>query len=336
MLKQEKINEYISLVLLVALGALIAVGLFPFLTSLLGAITLYFLFKPSTIWFEKKWKWSRTLAVTFVLILSFLIILLPCLLIAYSLAEKASEYLQNPQVILEQIKHLISAISRKFKIDLFSEANLETIKNSIGGYVSNFLSQTLSIIASIGIMYFLLYFMLLKSQEMEESVHKLLPYSDKEAKILKNELESHIFSNVLVTPLLALIQGICACILFWSCGLQEPFFWGIICGVFSFIPFVGSSLIWIPAGVFMISQNNTISGVVILTFGFLIIANVDNVFRFVLQKRFANIHPIVTVLGVIIGLQWFGLTGIIFGPVLISFFMILLKSYRNDHIIKSE
>jgi len=76
-------------------------------------------------------------------------------------------------------------------------------------------------------------------------------------------------------------------------------------------------------------------GSIILLCGFLIVSNIDNVFRFVLQKYFGDVHPIITVFGVIIGLDWFGLTGIIFGPVLISFFIILLKNYRKELLQRS-
>ncbi len=332
MIHIQKVNQYIALVLLISLGALLAFGLLPFLTSFLGAVTLYFLLKPFVNWIESKMKISNTLSVSIALIVTFIVVLLPILLIIYSLAGRLSQYLQEPEVIMQQIQHLEQILAKKMKIDLLTDANIETLKSNMAGYISNFLGQTLSMLATLGIMYFLLYFMLTNADILEKNVFKLLPYTESEAKKLESELEGHIFSNVIISPLLALVQGICASILFWACGLEEPFFWGIICGIFSFIPFVGSAVIWLPAGLFMLSQNETLNGIIIIGCGALIISNVDNVFRFVLQKRFANIHPIVTVLGVIIGLDWFGFTGIIFGPVLISFFLILLKNFRKDHI----
>ena len=54
------------------------------------------------------------------------------------------------------------------------------------------------------------------------------------------------------------------------------------------------------------------------------------VFRFILQKKMANVHPLITILGVILGLQNFGLPGIIFGPLLISYFILLLKIYSEE------
>jgi predicted PurR-regulated permease PerM len=229
-----------------------------------------------------------------------------------------------------QIAQLENFLSSKLKIDLLSDANVNLLRSNATTYISGILSETLGTISTIGIMYFVLYFMLQESDKMEKTIKNILPYSDSQSATLKKELEGQIFSNVLVSPLLALLQGICACVLFYFCKLEEPIFWGVICGIFSFIPFVGGALIWIPAGLFMIFKNYVLQGSIILLCGFLVVSNIDNIFRFVLQKYFSNIHPVVTVFGVIIGLDLFGLTGIIFGPVLISFFIILLKNYRQE------
>ncbi|HAR19525.1 MAG TPA: AI-2E family transporter [Cytophagales bacterium] len=335
MLGKEKTNQYISTAFLIGLGLLVAIGLYPFLRAFLGAITLYFLLKPVKTWMEKRWKCPRTLATIASLLLSFIVILLPCLFIVYSLAERASGYLQHSEVVMQQIAQLENFLSAKLKIDLLSDTNVDLMRSNVTTYFSEILSETLSTVTTIGIMYFVLYFMLQESYKMEKTIKNILPYSHSQSSVLKKELEGQIYSNVLVSPLLAFLQGFSACMLFYFCGLEEPIFWGIICGIFSFIPFVGGALIWIPAGLFMIFKNHAMQGSIILLCGFLIVSNIDNVFRFVLQKYFGDVHPIITVFGVIIGLDWFGLTGIIFGPVLISFFIILLKNYRKELLQRS-
>ncbi len=104
-----------------------------------------------------------------------------------------------------------------------------------------------------------------------------------------------------------------------------------MCGFLSFIPFVGSALVWFPAGIILASSGAYWQGIAILIYGIVVIINVDNVFRFILQKKIADIHPLVTVFGVIIGLKWFGIPGIIFGPLLISYFLIMIKIYRAEY-----
>lgn len=132
--------------------------------------------------------------------------------------------------------------------------------------------------------------------------------------------------------MLALIQGIFAAVGYWLFGLQEPVFWGLMTGFFSFLPVVGSTLIWLPAAIYQLSIGMTWQGVAILLYGILVISVVDNVFRFVFQKKFADVHPLITVIGVIVGLQLFGVPGIIFGPLLISYFLIMLRIFREEFL----
>jgi predicted PurR-regulated permease PerM len=119
---------------------------------------------------------------------------------------------------------------------------------------------------------------------------------------------------------------------YWFFGLNEPVFWGIMTGLFSFIPFIGSTAIWLPAAAIMISSGFVWQGIALIIYGLLVISLVDNFVLIIFQKKFANVHPLVTILGFIIGVNLFGIPGIIFGPLLISYFLILLKIYKEEYL----
>jgi predicted PurR-regulated permease PerM len=76
-------------------------------------------------------------------------------------------------------------------------------------------------------------------------------------------------------------------------------------------------------------ENNVWQGFAIVIYGVLIISTIDNIFRFVFQSKIADVHPLITILGVIFGLKFFGVSGLIFGPLTLSYFLILLKIYRE-------
>jgi predicted PurR-regulated permease PerM len=99
----------------------------------------------------------------------------------------------------------------------------------------------------------------------------------------------------------------------------------------SFLPVVGTAMVWIPAGIYIITAKTNWQGSGILIYGAVVITNIDNVFRFWLQKKFADVHPLVTVLGVIIGLNWFGIPGIVFGPLALSYFLLMVKMYKEEY-----
>ena len=118
--------------------------------------------------------------------------------------------------------------------------------------------------------------------------------------------------------------------------MKEPFFWfGVTC-IAGMLPVVGAALAYVPLAIIFFANDQTWQGVAMTIFGFGIIGTVDNVLRFTLLKKMGNVHPLTTVFGVIIGLSLFGFIGLIFGPLLISLFMLLLKIYSSEFITKQR
>jgi predicted PurR-regulated permease PerM len=99
---------------------------------------------------------------------------------------------------------------------------------------------------------------------------------------------------------------------------------------------IGAALAYIPLAIIFFANDQVWQGIAMTIFGFAVIGTVDNVLRFTLLKKIGNIHPLTTVFGVIIGLKLFGFIGLIFGPLLISLFMLLLKIYSSEFIIKQR
>ncbi|HKG06444.1 MAG TPA: AI-2E family transporter, partial [Pedobacter sp.] len=98
----------------------------------------------------------------------------------------------------------------------------------------------------------------------------------------------------------------------------------------SFIPVLGPPIVFLPAAMLQIANGNNFAGWAMLIFGFVVIINIDNVLRFMIAKRIGNIHPIITVIGVVIGIPLFGILGLVFGPLLLSYFVLLIKIYETS------
>jgi predicted PurR-regulated permease PerM len=145
------------------------------------------------------------------------------------------------------------------------------------------------------------------------------------------ELVALTFSNSVGVPAIAVAQGLIGYIAYLIVGLPEAGFWAVITAFASIVPLIGTALVWVPACIYLFIVHHTWQGSFLLVWGLIVLGVTDNVVRFVLAKRMADVHPIITVLGVIMGVQYFGITGLIFGPVLISFFIILLKIYYVEY-----
>jgi predicted PurR-regulated permease PerM len=117
---------------------------------------------------------------------------------------------------------------------------------------------------------------------------------------------------------------------FYVLGYKDPVFWGIITAFISFVPVLGPPVVFVPAAILQIANGNNFAGWAMLIFGFVVIINIDNVLRFIIAKKVGNIHPIITVIGVIIGIPLFGILGLVFGPLLLSYFILLVKIYETS------
>lgn len=320
-----------SLLIIIALGIFLAITLSSFLTAFLSAVIFYVLMKPLMKYFVVKRRWSKTWATVLLLILSLILFLGPAWTLYGLLASKINYALVHSTELITGLKQMDDYIWNLTGIRILSDDMLKKIQEIAANVIPQILGATADMLATIGMMYFMLYYLLMNFGKNEKMLGDLLPVEEEKALRFSGELESAVFSNVLGAPVLAILQGLCAGLGFWIFGLEEPWFWGAITGFMSFIPIVGTAIVWIPAGIYQLVNGENWQGIGILIFGGIIITNIDNVFRFTLQKKFADVHPIVTVLGVIVGLQYFGITGIVFGPLLISYFLLMIKMYREEY-----
>ena len=147
------------------------------------------------------------------------------------------------------------------------------------------------------------------------------------------ETKNMIRANALGIPIICVVQGIFATLGYWIFGVEDWGLWGFLTGVFAFFPLVGTMIIWVPLVLYMLSTGHTWSGVGLGIYSLVVTGNVDYITRLGLLKKMGDVHPMITVLGVIVGLHLFGFMGLIFGPLLLSYFIVLIKIYFNEFAV---
>ena len=155
-------------------------------------------------------------------------------------------------------------------------------------------------------------------------------------KIILDEVHQMTISNAIGVPALAVVQGVVASIGYWIFGIENVFLLGLLTGFATIIPIVGSSIVWIPVCIYFAASGNWFAAVGMLLFAAIMMMGVDSVFRFLMQKKLANTHPLITVFGVIIGLSLFGFWGVIFGPIMLSMFFICIDIFKREYIDRKE
>lgn len=185
-------------------------------------------------------------------------------------------------------------------------------------------------------MYFVLYFMLFDSVRLEKGLYEYTPLKEENIDRVGLEIKNMVLSNAVGIPMLSIVQGLFCVFGYWIFGINDFWFWGILTGIMGMVPVVGTTIVWVPLVISLFIAGKTGMGIGLLIYGAIVVGSVDNIFRLYWQKRFADVHPMITIFGVLIGVSLFGFVGLIFGPLLISMFILLLKIYRDEFEIKKR
>lgn len=327
---QNIIRQLFVLLLIVLIGGLIFWEMVPYLSGVLGAITIYVLFRK---WMSKLVKrgWNPNLAATLIMLISFVLILVPVGGLVLMLGNKVSSAVDKSENVIEAVKEQVFHLEKMVDYDLSSQIDPSGASSWVANNLQGFAGGTFTIFIAIAIMYFLLFYMLTNRKELRESLFEYVPISKSNLKVIGNEVQSMVRSNALGIPLVAVAQGIVALIGFFIFGIENPFFWFVIVAVGSMIPFIGTLIGILPVFILAISNGNDFQAWGILIYGFVVVGSTDNLIRLYVLQKLDNVHPLVTLIGVIIGVPLFGFIGLIFGPLLISLFLIVMRIYKKEY-----
>ena len=329
-LYNERIRQAFLLLLIIVIAVLLISELSIFIPGLLGALTLYILSRSLfyRIIFKKKWKKG---ALAFLFLFTYLIIIaIPVYFIIYLILPKIHAVAENQQNIISGIQDASNYLESRLGISLLTPENIKAISIKLSSFIPQILNSTANIFINMLLMFFLLYYMLVHGREAERYLDKIIPLKEENIDILAGETKMMIKANALGIPIISIIQGIFASLGYWIFGLQDWGLWGFLTGVFAFFPLVGTMIVWVPLVLLLFAKGLMWQPIGLAFYSLIVTGNVDYVARLGLMKKLGNVHPIVTVLGVIVGLNLFGFMGFIFGPLLVSYFIILVKIYINE------
>lgn len=335
-ISQNRVRQVFFILIILLLFILLFLELANFLPALLGAITLYILLHKWMFRLTEKKKWKKGWTAMLLMIGSFVVIMLPIALLVNMLSSKVTYAIEHSAQLTDALKKVVADIEAQFDIQIASEANINKLGTTIANSIPQILGATFNTLTNIVFMYFILYFMLVNGRKMEISLYEHIPLKDENVNILTKEVHTMVISNAIGIPLVALAQGLIALPFYLIIGVNEPFFWFAVTCITAMLPVVGAALAYLPLAIIFFANGDTVKGVLMLIYGFGVIGTVDNVLRFTLLRRLGNVHPLTTVFGVIVGLSLFGFIGLIFGPLLLSLFMLLLKIYSSEFITKQR
>ena len=326
----NRLRQIILLLIIIVLAMLLLKQLYIFLPGFLGAITLYILLRESSFSLTIKKQWNKTIVAIAFIIASLILIAIPIYFSIQLITAKVSGILNNPEVIVAKAKLIGSKLEAMTGMKILSDENIHTFQSEAGSVIPKILNSSAGILSNFAIMFFLLYFLLKNGRGVEKLLNRSIPLKEENIRLLGNETKNMIRANAIGLPVLAILQGIIATVGYAIFGVNDFALWGFLTGVCSLIPVVGTAIIWVPLTAYFFAIGNNPAAIGLLIYAAVLITNIDYVIRLTILKKFMDIHPLITIFGVIVGIGLFGFWGVIFGPLLISYFIILVKIYINE------
>lgn len=316
-------------IVLALLGVGLAIALAPYATGLMAVPVLYVILAPIQRRLSRIVRPS--IGALLVVVLTVLLIFIPGIatlnLIVGQAQDVAGSLLTGP--VLDRIRQL-----RIGPFDVGAEVVRlgQALVGWMGGNALSVLGTVTRLSINILLALFGLYYLLINPDGIWRAVRPYIPFSPANTDRLQERFVAIAISTVIGTGLTAVAQGFAMSLGFAFTGLANPIFWGVVTIVFAVLPVVGSGLIWVPATATLIFADRPGAAVFLVIWSLGTTALIDYGFRPFIYNRFAKVHPMVTLVGAIAGISYFGLLGLLVGPLAISYFFEMLRMYRQEFV----
>ncbi len=313
--------------LLGLLGVLSFFIIRPFLSFILLGLILAYMCHPVYRWLLKHMR--STYAAALILCGVFLGIIIPSAIIAVGLISQGN----SAYIFMSQHATGLDSSVLFNKLDSWAGIDLGTVFSSAIDKLGSFTISSLpGIISSVGelifglvLLFLVLFYALIEGESWCAVVIDFLPVKKSHKNRVRDEMAKMTKSLFYGQLLIAVIIGVACGAVFFIFGINNPIFWGVIMGIFAFIPLFGAPVIYIPAGIILMMNNEWFSGISVIIACSLILAFLDYYFRQQIVNKGAEMHPLIIIIGAVGGVMLMGFVGFIIGPLVLNLLILLLR-----------
>ncbi|MBN8032765.1 AI-2E family transporter [Vibrio vulnificus] len=341
-------SHWVLIVALLAAGTACYLLVEPYINSIIMAFIISLLMFPIHDWFESKMPKHRNMASLLSCVVLTFIIVVPLLFVFAAIVQQGSVFSQNTYQwvthggIQQVLGHpwIVKGLKLVNEYLPFDNIDAKSIAEKIGQLATSFGSNLVAISAKIlgdatnflmdfFLMLFVLFFLLRDHDQIISAIRHILPLSRSQEDKLLSEIENVSKSAVMGSFLTAIAQGIAGGLGMWLAGFPG-LFWGTMMGFASFIPVVGTALIWIPATIYLFLTGDTGWAIFLAIWSIAIVGSIDNLLRPFLMQGSAGMNTLLIFFSLLGGIQLFGLIGLIYGPLIFAITMVLFNIYEEE------
>ena len=335
--RDSTLRDKAFLVLLVLVTLAFGWILLPFYGAILWATVLATVFAPTHWWLLGAMPGRPSLAALITLIIIVAIVLLPLALTAGSLVSEATslyERVQSGQLDLGRaLQNFLNALpswatgilGRLGVTDVGDiQSRLVALLKEGGQFFATqavLVGQgTANFIISLGIMLYLLFFLLRDGEAIANGIGRAIPLRSEQKVALYERYTVVVRAMIKGTVLVAIVQGALGGFIFWLLGIHSPVLWGVVMAFMSLLPAIGAAVVWLPVALYLLVTGAVLKGIVLIAFGAGVIGLVDNLLRPYLVGKSTRMPDFIVLLSTLGGIAIFGLNGFVVGPLIAAMF----------------
>ncbi len=353
-MKKQYGSRFFIIFLLCSLGLLL--GLFwAYISAIVLALLIAGVFYPVYSWVKRRFKDREISASLFMTLFIFLVLIIPLSWFASTLSNEAFEFynttrnavslqkiqqtFESDSIWIQRVKNLGSMVGIEF-----TPETLQTLTASVGKEVGLFLynqgrsmaSNLFSLLVHFFLMMMTIYYLFRDGMRLKDYIGRLLPVPEAQMEKVVGTFQEMGRAIIIGNGLSGAVQGVLGGFGFFFFGLSSPFLWGSVIAFMAFLPVIGASIVFIPAGVILLLQGNMGMGI-----GFLIYnISYSSIIEYLIKPRVIGqemqMNSLLVFIGIIGGIKLFGILGIIYGPLIITIFLTLAEIYRLEYKEQGE
>lgn len=303
----------------------------PIIIPVIFGLILGYIFSPLYKKFKKLFK-EKNLSAALVVVLVLFILILPIWFFVSEIFQQIFDaYIFIQKIDLKSIIESLFAGPSQVSTDLIVTINGFVSKSAsilLSGF-SDFITNLPSLLIGIGVTLFIFFFTLRDTDKLEEYIRQLSPFNRNIEERLFSKLKEITRAVIFGHIVIGLIQGLLTGLGLWIFGFPQPLLFTLLAMFLSILPFFGAWLVWVPASIYLFATGNTGAGIGLFLFGAILVSWIDNFIRPYLVSRRAKIHSAVVFVGMVGGLIVFGVIGLIIGPLILSYMLMIIDIYKE-------
>ncbi len=335
-LNDKTIKEIFAIIVVILFGILVFFAIQPLIFAILWGLIFAYIFMPL---YEKALPYlkNKSLASLSVMLLAVLIILIPLWFIVPLIVQQVFEIFKFSQTldIGRFVKDIFPTASEQF-ITQTSTTLTSLISKLSSAVINELVSVFLNIptlILDVFVALFVFFFTLRDSDKLKHFVRSISPLSKEKEELIIKSFKDMTYSIIYGNFIVGFVQGLVAGLGFFVFGVKNALVLTIMAIFFCILPFAGAFIIWIPVAIYLFAAGNTASAIVFVLYNAIVTSNIDNVLRVYIIARKTKLSALFAFISSVGGLFLFGVIGLILGPLIFAYFIILIDLYREKNLL---